>query len=79
MRARYVEGLAAYRVRRWDEARRAFEAALEAVPSDEPSKSLIRRINDFVTTLRLRIGTVRGVSTINDRRWPISSLHPAMR
>lgn len=49
LRARYAEGLAAYRARRWDEARRAFEAALEAVPSDEPSKSLIKRINDFVT------------------------------
>jgi class 3 adenylate cyclase len=49
LRARYAEGLAAYRARRWDEARRAFDAALEAVPSDEPSKSLIKRINDFVT------------------------------
>jgi class 3 adenylate cyclase len=49
LRARYAEGLAAYRARRWDEARRAFVAALEAVPSDEPSKSLIKRINDFVT------------------------------
>jgi hypothetical protein len=49
LRARYAEGLAAYRARCWDEARRAFEAALEAVPGDEPSKSLIRRIDDFVT------------------------------
>jgi hypothetical protein len=48
LRTRYAEGLAAYRARCWDEARRAFEAALEAVPSDEPSKSLIKRINDFV-------------------------------
>jgi class 3 adenylate cyclase len=48
LQARYAEGLAAYRARRWDEARRAFDAALEAVPSDEPSKSLIKRINDFV-------------------------------
>ncbi len=48
LRTRYAEGLAAYRARRWDEARRAFDAALEAVPSDEPSKSLIKRINDFV-------------------------------
>jgi class 3 adenylate cyclase len=47
LRARYAEGLAAYRARRWDEALRAFDAALEAVPSDEPSKSLIKRINDF--------------------------------
>jgi class 3 adenylate cyclase len=49
LRARYAEGLAAYRTRRWDEARRAFDAALEAVPSDEPSKSMIKRVNDFVT------------------------------
>jgi len=49
LRARYAEGLAAYRARRWDEALRAFDAALEAVPSDEPSQSLIKRINDFVT------------------------------
>ncbi len=49
LRARYAEGLAAYRTRRWDEARRAFEAALEAVPSDDPSKGMIKRINDFVT------------------------------
>jgi class 3 adenylate cyclase len=49
LRAHYAEGLAAYRARCWDEARRAFEAALEAVPGDEPSKSLIRRIDDFVT------------------------------
>jgi adenylate cyclase len=48
LRARYAEGLAAYRARCWDEARRAFDAALEAVPSDEPSKSLIKRVNDFV-------------------------------
>jgi len=45
----YAEGLAAYRTLRWDEARRAFDAALEAVPSDEPSKSMIKRVNDFVT------------------------------
>jgi class 3 adenylate cyclase len=49
LRARYAEGLAAYRTRSWDEAHRAFDAALEAVPSDEPSKSMIKRVNDFVT------------------------------
>lgn len=49
LRARYAEGLAAYRTLRWDEARRAFDAALEAVSSDEPSKSMIKRVNDFVT------------------------------
>ena len=47
LQARYAEGLAAYRARRWDEARRAFDAALQAAPGDEPSKVLIKRISDF--------------------------------
>jgi class 3 adenylate cyclase/hemerythrin superfamily protein len=47
LRDRYAEGLAAYRARRWDEARHAFNLALEAVPGDEPSKILIKRISDF--------------------------------
>lgn len=47
LRDRYAEGLAAYRARRWDQARRAFNAALEAAPGDEPSKILIKRVNDF--------------------------------
>ena len=37
LRERYAEGLAAYRARRWDDARQAFQAALEAVPGDGPS------------------------------------------
>jgi class 3 adenylate cyclase len=44
---RYSEGLAAYRARRWDDARRAFRAALEAVPDDGPSMVLIKRIDGF--------------------------------
>jgi len=47
LRERYSEGLAAYRARRWDDACRAFRAALEAAPGDEPSKILIRRMEDF--------------------------------
>jgi class 3 adenylate cyclase len=47
LRERYAEGLAAYRARRWDEARSAFNAALEAVPGDEPSLAFIRRIDGF--------------------------------
>ena len=47
LRDRYTEGLAAYRARRWDDARRAFGAALEAAPDDEPSKILIKRMEDF--------------------------------
>ena len=41
---KYREGLAAYRARRWDDARRAFGASLEAVPGDGPSMALISRI-----------------------------------
>jgi adenylate cyclase len=47
LRERYAEGLAAYRTRRWDEARQAFHAALEAVPGDGPSLALARRVEDF--------------------------------
>jgi len=45
--ARYAEGLAAYRARRWDDARRAFQAALEAVPGDGPSKTMAQRVENF--------------------------------
>ena len=44
LRARFAEGLAAYRVQRWDEARAAFEAALLAMPDDGPSMAFIQRI-----------------------------------
>jgi adenylate cyclase len=50
LRARFAEGLAAYRARRWDEARRAFAAALEAVPDDGPSMTFIKRIDSLVAT-----------------------------
>jgi adenylate cyclase len=42
---KYGEGLAAYRARRWEEARGAFNAALEAAPGDGPSKALAARID----------------------------------
>jgi class 3 adenylate cyclase len=45
LRARFSEGLAAYRAQRWEDARRAFEAALLAVPDDGPSTTLIKRID----------------------------------
>ena len=45
LRTRYSEGLAAYRARQWDEARRAFGAALEAVPGDGPSSALVGRVD----------------------------------
>jgi adenylate/guanylate cyclase family protein len=44
LRARYEEGLAAYRARRWDDAKRAFTVALETVPGDGPSMALVARI-----------------------------------
>jgi class 3 adenylate cyclase len=46
--ARYAEGLAAYRARRWDDARRAFQAALEAVPGDGPSMAMAGRVENFL-------------------------------
>jgi class 3 adenylate cyclase len=45
LRTRYSEGLAAYRARNWDQARRAFKAALEAVPFDGPSTTLAERVD----------------------------------
>jgi class 3 adenylate cyclase len=47
LRARYAEALAAYRARRWDEARGALEAALEAAPGDGPSMTLAGRVDDL--------------------------------
>jgi class 3 adenylate cyclase len=48
LRTRFAEGLAAYRAQRWDEARRAFEAALLAIPDDGPSMTFIKRIDKLV-------------------------------
>jgi class 3 adenylate cyclase len=45
--ARYAEGLADYRARRWDDARQAFKAALDAVPGDGPSMALLQRVEQF--------------------------------
>jgi adenylate cyclase len=47
LRDGFAEGLAAYRAQRWDEARRAFEVALKAVPGDGPSLTFIRRLDLF--------------------------------
>lgn len=47
LRARYAEGLAAYRTRRFDDARAAFNAALESVPGDGPSRTMLARIAQF--------------------------------
>jgi adenylate cyclase len=45
LRTRYADGLVAYRARRWDQARAAFHAVLEAVPTDGPSLTLLSRID----------------------------------
>jgi class 3 adenylate cyclase len=47
LRDRYAEGLAAYRARRWDDARAAFRAGLEAVPGDQPALVFVKRVEDF--------------------------------
>ena len=47
LRECYTEGLAAYRARHWDDARRAFEAALETVPGDGPSTTMALRVAEF--------------------------------
>ena len=44
LRDRYAEGLAAYRAGRWDDARGAFDAALDADPGDGPSMAMARRV-----------------------------------
>ena len=46
-RDKYLEGLSAYRERKWDDALRALGASLEAVPDDGPSMALISRIEGF--------------------------------
>jgi class 3 adenylate cyclase len=50
LRARYSQGLAAYRAQRWEEARRSFEAALLAMPGDGPSMTFIKRIDGLIAT-----------------------------
>ena len=47
LRALFSEGLAAYRARGWVEARRAFAAALQAVPDDGLSMTFIKRIDSL--------------------------------
>ncbi|WP_284269425.1 adenylate/guanylate cyclase domain-containing protein [Bradyrhizobium iriomotense] len=45
LRSRYKEGLAAYRIGRWEDARNAFNAALEVSPGDGPSLTLLNRLD----------------------------------
>lgn len=46
-RTHYAEVLAAYLARRFDDARAAFNTALEAVPDDGPSRTMLGRIAQF--------------------------------
>jgi adenylate cyclase len=46
-RDKYLEGLSAYRDRRWDDALGAFNASLEAMPGDGPPMALIKRIESL--------------------------------
>jgi adenylate cyclase len=43
----YLEGLAAYREQRWNDALRALNASLEAMPDDGPSVALLRRVENL--------------------------------
>lgn len=47
LRQHYAEGLTAYRACQWDAARRAFDAALVAVPGDGPSAAMAERVAQF--------------------------------
>jgi class 3 adenylate cyclase len=46
-RDKYLEGLTAYRERRWNDAVRALNASLEAMPGDGPSITLLKRIESL--------------------------------
>jgi len=47
LRARYEEGLAAYRAQDWGLASAAFAKVLQAVPGDGPAMAMIKRIENF--------------------------------
>ncbi len=48
LRNRYAAALEAYRARRFEDARRGFAAALDIVPDDGPSLTLLKRIDTLV-------------------------------
>ena len=48
LRRRYAAALEAYRARRFEDARRGFVAALDIVPDDGPSLTLLKRIDTLV-------------------------------
>jgi adenylate cyclase len=46
-REKYLEGLAAYREQRWDEALGALDGSLGAIPDDGPSMALLKRVESL--------------------------------
>ncbi len=46
-RDKYLEGLAAYREQRWDDALRALNESLGAIPDDGPSMALLKRVESL--------------------------------
>ena len=46
----YNQGLALYKQRKWDDAIKAFEMALKAVPGDGPSELYLERTKAFRET-----------------------------
>jgi adenylate cyclase len=48
LRTRYAEALTAYRASRWNEAKTAFNSALEIAPGDGPSLAMLARIDQFI-------------------------------
>ena len=76
LRARFSEGLAAYRAQRWQEARRAFEAALQASPDDGPSLTFVKRIRKALSPQPspATVGMVPGIVNRSDP--PIDSTVP---
>ena len=49
-RDKYLEGLAAYREQRWDEALHALNESLGAIPDDGPSMALLKRVESLKAT-----------------------------
>jgi adenylate cyclase len=48
LRRHFANGLAAYRARRWDEARDGFAQALAAAPDDGPARAFLSRIDGLL-------------------------------
>jgi class 3 adenylate cyclase len=48
LRERFAEGLACYRRRQWDEARRAFAEAIAINPNDGPTITFLKRLEKFI-------------------------------